>query len=176
MKKIFFWLTLICSILVLIGSCGEKEESDDETTTTSSGATTASGSITMGSYSMSGVYKTACSTTGVSANVAAGNYASDVQSLNFWFVVTGNDNVTKETHLFTDTSCSNSSYFFANFWDNVTIGTASGSNYPVTYNITGVNIVGNTTAGLSWLEEQLAGVPNLDITLGTVFFIAQTLL
>ena len=48
--------------------------------------------------------------------------------------MTGDDNVTKETHLFTDTSCSNSSYFFANFWDNVTIGTASGSNYPVTYN------------------------------------------
>ena len=116
---------------------------------------------------MSGVYKTACITTGVSAGVAAGNYASDVQSLNWWFVVTGNDNVTQETHLYTDTSCSNSSLYYANLWDNVTVGTASGSNYSVTYNITGLNIVANTTAAESWVEDQVSGA---DLTLGTVYF------
>ena len=43
----------------------------------------------------------------------------------------------------------------------------------MTYNVTGLNIVANTTAGKSWVEEQLSGVPNLDLTLGTVFFIAD---
>ena len=61
MKKIFFWLVLIGSILVILGSCAKDE--NEETTSSCATDTTASGSITVGSETMSGVYLSNCDTT-----------------------------------------------------------------------------------------------------------------
>ena len=58
MKKIFFWLVLIGSILVILGSCAKDE--NEETTSSCATDTTASGSITVGSETMSGVYLSNC--------------------------------------------------------------------------------------------------------------------
>ena len=190
MKKLLFWMVLIAGILVLIGSCAKKDDSStttssDSTTTSSDNTTTSSdntsittttpsGSITLGSYTMSGVYKSACGTSAASYFISAGAFPSDVQSYAFAFVVTGNDNVTLETHTFTDTGCTTSSYINKLIRDNVTVGTASGANYPVTYNDTGFKWTVNTTTAESFLENLYSGI-SLDMTVGTEKHVASTI-
>ena len=184
MKKLLFWMVLIVGIVALIGSCAKKDDetaataaasTDNATSTTSSiTTTTPSGSITMGSYTASGVYKTACGTSAVSYFISAGAFPSDVQSYAFAFVVTGNDNVSMETHTFTDTGCTTSSYIIKLIRDNVTVGTASGANYPVTYNDTGFKWTVNTTTAESFLENLYSSI-SLDMTVGTEKHVASTI-
>ena len=183
MKKVVFWLTLIVGIVALIGSCAKSEESTTTASTTASTTTsgdntsitttTPSGSITLGSYTMSGVYKSACGTSAASYFISAGAFPSDVQSYAFAFVVTGNDNVSMETHTFTDTGCTTSSYIVKLIRDNVTVGTASGANYPVTYNDTGFKWTVNTTTAESFLENLYSSI-SLDMTVGTEKHVVST--
>ena len=183
MKKVVFWLTLIVGIVALIGSCAKSEDSTTTASTTASTTTsgdntsitttTPSGSITLGSYTMSGVYKSACGTSAASYFISAGAFPSDVQSYAYAFVVTGNDNVSMETHTYTDTGCTTSSYISKLIRDNVTVGTASGANYPVTYNDTGFKWTVNTTTAESFLEN-LYSIISLDMTVGTEKHVVST--
>ena len=173
MKKLLFWMVLIVGIVALIGSCAKKEESTTATTTSKT-TTTPSGSITMGSYTASGVYLSSCFYgSGVSTFVSAGSFPSDAQSFGFAFVVTGDDSFTQETHVFTDTGCTTSSWVNKLVRDNVTVGTASGSNYPVTYNDAGIRWTVNTTAAETYLEA-LYSSSNIDMTVGTEKVIASS--
>jgi hypothetical protein len=170
MKKLLFWIVLIVGTVVLLGSCAKKEESTTATATaTSKTTTTPSGSITMGDYTISGVYISSCFTSGVSIYIDAGMFPSDAKSYGFAFVVTGNDSITSETHTFTDTGCTTSSYINKVVRDNVTVGTASGSNYPVTYNKGGFRWTVNTTTAETFLENSYS---NLNMTVGTEEVIA----
>ena len=172
MKKIIFWLDLVVGMVALIGSCAKEDDSATTTTTTTSKTTTTpSGSITMGSYTVSGVYLTECQTSGVSTFIALGAFPSDVKSYGFVFVVIGDDNITSETHSFTDTECTTSSWVNKLVRDNVTVGTASGANYPVTYNKGGFRWTVNTTTAETFLEN-LYSSTNLDMTVGTEKVIA----
>jgi len=183
MKKVVFWLTLIVGIVALIGSCAKSEDSTTTASTTASTTTsgdntsitttTPSGSITLGSYTMSGVYKSACGTSAASYFISAGAFPSDVKSYAFAFVVTGNDNVSMETHTYTDTGCTTSSYIVKYIRDNVTVGTASGANYPVTYNDTGFKWTVNTTTAESFLENLYSSI-SLDMTVGTEKHVVST--
>ena len=165
MKKLLFWMVLIVGIVALIGSCAKKEESTTAATTSKT-TTTPSGSITMGSYTASGVYLSSCfSGSSVSTLVSAGSLPSDAQSFGFAFVVTGDDSFTSETHVFTDTGCTTSTYISKGLRDNVTVGTASGANYPVTYNDQGFKLTVNTTTAETWLETIYAS-RSLDFTVG----------
>ena len=168
MKNIISFIVLICSVAVILTSCSKDEESTTAATTTSKTTTTPSGSITMGSYTASGVYISSCfSGSSVSTLVSAGSLPSDAQSFGFAFVVTGNDNVSMETHTFTDTGCTTSSYINKLIRDNVTVGTASGANYPVTYNDQGFKLTVNTTTAETWLETLYANLGRtLDFTVG----------
>jgi len=169
MKNIISFIVLICSVAVILTSCSKDEESTtDATTTTSKTTTTPSGSITMGSYTASGVYLSSCfSGSSVSTLVSAGSLPSDAQSFGFAFVVTGDDSFTEETHVFTDTGCTTSTYISKLLRDNVTVGTASGANYPVTYNDQGVKLTVNTTTAETWLETLYANLGRtLDFTVG----------
>ena len=123
----------------------------------------------MGSYTASGVYLSSCfSGSGVSTLVALGLLPSDAQSFGFAFVVTGDDSFTQETHVYTDTGCTTSSYIGKAVSDNVTVGTASGANYPVTYNDQGVKLTVNTTTAKTWLETLYANIGvTIDMTVGT---------
>ena len=157
MKNIISFIVLICSVAVILTSCSKDEESTTDATTTSKTTTTPSGSITMGSYTASGVYISSCfSGSGVSTLVSAGSIPSDAQSFGFAFVVTGDDSFTEETHVFTDTGCTTSTYISKLLRDNVTVGTASGANYPVTYNDQGFKYTVNTTTAETWLETLYA--------------------
>ena len=169
MKNIISFIVLICSVAVVLTSCSKDEESTTAATAaTSKTTTTPSGSITMGSYTASGVYLSSCFYgSGVSTYIDAGSFPSDAQSFGFAFVVTGDDSFTQETHVFTDTGCTTSSYIGKALRDNVTVGTASGANYPVTYNDQGVKLTVNTTTAETWLETLYANLGRtLDFTVG----------
>jgi hypothetical protein len=168
MKNIISFIVLICSVAVILTSCSKDEESTTDATTTSKTTTTPSGSITMGSYTASGVYLSSCfSGSGVSTLVSAGSIPSDAQSFGFAFVVTGDDSFTEETHVFTDTGCTTSTYISKLLRDNVTVGTASGANYPVTYNDQGFKYTVNTTTAETWLETLYANLGRtLNFTVG----------
>ena len=168
MKNIISFIVLICSVAVILTSCSKDEESTTAATTTSKTTTTPSGSITMGSYTASGVYLSSCFYgSGVSTYIDAGSFPSDAQSFGFAFVVTGDDSFTSETHVFTDTECATSTYISKALRDNVTVGTASGANYPVTYNDQGFKLTVNTTTAETWLETLYANLGRtLDFTVG----------
>ena len=163
MKKLLFWMVLIVGIVALIGSCAKKDEdtaataaADNTTSTTSyiSTTTTASGSITMGDDTLSGVYASECLTSAstIAFFVAASFWPSEVKAYGNVFVVTGSDNISIELYAFTDTSCSNLSQSQKTVSDNVTVGSASGSNYPVTYNNQTKALTVHTTAAETALE------------------------
>ena len=108
----------------------------------------------MGSDTLSGVYASECLTTAskIAFFKGIGYWASEVNAYGEVFVVTGSDNISIELYAFTDTSCSTSSMSYKTVSDNVTVGSASGSNYPVTYNNQTQAITVHTTAAETALE------------------------
>ena len=165
MKNLLFLLALICGTVALIGSCAKKDENATTATTTTAlvAASTASGSITVGSETLSGTYATSCLTAGVSDLVSSNSVPSDTKALAWLFVVRGNDNITEEQHGFTDTTCTTKNYHSNLVYDNVSVGSASGSNHQVLQLYTGVNLLANTTAADTWLETQFS----VTLTVGT---------
>ena len=153
MKKIVLWLAFIVGILALIGSCAKKdEESSTAAATAFTPTTTASGSITVGSATMSGTYASDCND--LTGSSAIGNYVpSDVLANRDVLVVTGSDNVSEEMYFYTDTSCTNLSGYLKDGNDNFTVGDASGEFYKVTYKETGYKIKVGTTVAETYYED-----------------------
>ena len=171
MKNLLFWMVLIIGTVALLGSCAKKEESTtaaaaagvcttcDPLTST----TTAAGSITVGSATLSGTYATSCFTN--VSDFSEGSAPSDMKSYGFLFIVTGNDNVTEELNHYTDSTCTTKGYTQKSVFDNVTVGSASGSNYQVgLYNKINKFLV-TTTVSETWLQG---------IYGGTVDFVVDT--
>ena len=165
MKNLLFLLALICGTVALIGSCAKKDENATTATTTTAlvAASTASGSITVGSETLSGTYATSCYTAGVSALVSSDSLPSDTKALGWLFVVTGNDNNTEELNGYTDTTCTTKNFHTNLMYDNVSVGSASGSNYQVIQYNTAVSLLGNTTVADTWLETAYS----VTLTVGT---------
>ena len=166
MKKLLFWMVLIVGTVALLGSCAKKEES---TTTAAAAAaagvcttcdpltstTTAAGSITVGSATLSGTYATSCFTN--ASDFSEGSAPSDMKSYGFLFIVRGNDNVTEETNYYTDSICSTKGYTKKNVYDNVTVGSASGSNYQVALMYKQIKILVTTTVSEAWVDGIYGG-------------------
>ena len=160
MKK--FWIVLIVGTVALLGSCAKKEES---TTAAAAGVcttcdpltstTTAAGSITVGSATLSGTYATSCFTN--ASDFSEGSAPSDMKSYGFLFIVRGNDNVTEETNYYTDSTCSTKGYTKKNVYDNVTVGSASGSNYQVALMHKQIKILVTTTVSEAWVDGIYGG-------------------
>ena len=170
MKKIIFWLALIVGTVALIGSCAKK---DDATTaaTTCVTSTTASGSTTVGSQTLSGVYVSECDTTQFQAAANTYYFPADTLSGRAVIVVTGDTSFSDEMHMFTDSSCSTRSGTIKNGRDNVTVGSASGDNYQVTYNSTSFKATAYTTVARDNITAHVIGnISDIDLTtLGTEF-------
>ena len=164
MKKLLFWIVLIVGTVALLGSCAKKEES---TTAAAAAAgvcttcdpltstTTAAGSITVGSATLSGTYATSCFTD--VSDFSEGSAPSDMKSYGFLFIVRGNDNVTEETNYYTDSTCSTKGYTKKNVYDNVTVGSASGTNYQVALMYKQIKILVTTTVSETWVEGIYGG-------------------
>ena len=180
MKKIIFLIVSTGSILALLGSCAKDDDdaaSTDNTTSTATftSTTTASGSITVGSVAMSGTYVSGCNTSGVAAAVSGGYFPSDIVANRDVLVVTGNDNVSQETHFYTDTTCSTLSGYSKNGWDNFTVGDASGEFYKVTYQELGYKIKAGTSVSETYYENYFttnsitASGTTIDLVVGTEY-------
>ena len=167
MKKLLFWMVLIVGIVALIGSCAKK---DDSTTaaSTSVTSTTASGSITVGSETLSGTYVSACNTTQFAAAAGTQLFPSDVKSGYTVIVVTSDTTLTEEFLMYTDTSCSTPTLSYKQVRDNVTVGAASGSNYLVTYNADSMKIKPSTEVAETHIETYATNVGlSWALTVGT---------
>ena len=153
-----------------VDSAGTGELSSEVNATTYkylSSTTTASGSITVGSETMSGVYATECITSALSTLISAGRVPSDTASYGFMTVVTGSDNISEESQFFTDSSCTTNSLLLKTQYDNVTVGSASGSNYPLTLTKARSLITAGTTAGETYVEALWGG--SINVTVGTEY-------
>ena len=160
-----FLLIIILSLILF--SCGEKEEAEDDTASAIEASSTASGSITVGSETLSGTYATSCQTAGVSSMASSGSLPSDTKALAWIFVVTGNDNVTEEFHGYTDITCTTKNFHNNLTYDNVSVGSASGSNYQVLQLYNEVELLANTTAAKTWTETTYSVTLTLETELKT---------
>ena len=164
MKKLLFWIVLIVGTVVLLGSCAKKEESTTAAAAATgvcttcdplTSTTTAAGSITVGSATLSGTYATSCFTN--ASDFSEGSAPSDMKSYGFLFIVRGNDNVTEELNYYTDSTCTTKGYTKKNVYDNVTVGSASGSNYQVELIYKQIKILVTTTVSETWVEGIYGG-------------------
>jgi len=162
MKKLLFWMVLICSVAVILTSCSKDEESTTAASTSVT-STTASGSITVGSETLSGTYVSTCNTTQIAAAAGTSIFPSDVKSGKTVIVVTGDAAISEETLMYTDTSCSTPSLTWKQGRTDFTLGSASGSNYAVTYKASTVKIKPSTDAAKSHMDTFAASV-NLSAT------------
>jgi len=162
MKKLLFWMVLIVGIVALIGSC-KKDEESTAAATTSVTTTTASGSITVGSETLSGTYVSTCNTTAFAAAAGISIFPADIKSGKTVMVVTSDTTFSDEILMYTDTSCSTPSLTWKQGRTDFTLGSASGSNYAVTYKASTVKIKPSTDAAKSHMDTFAASV-NLSAT------------
>jgi hypothetical protein len=164
MKKLLFWIVLIVGTVALLGSCAKKEDSTTAAAAAASvcttcdpltSTTTAAGSITVGSATLSGTYATSCFND--ASDFSEGSAPSDMKSYGYLFIVRGNDNVTEETNYYTDSICSTKGYTKKNVYDNVTVGSASGSNYQVALMYKQIKILVTTTVSEAWVDGIYGG-------------------
>ena len=179
MKKLLFWIVLIVGTVALLGSCAKKEDSTvaaatgvcttcDPLTST----TTAAGSITVGSATLSGTYATSCFTN--ASDFSEGSAPSDMKSYGFLFIVRGNDNVTEETNYYTDSTCTTKGYTKKNVYDNVTVGSASGSNYQVALIYKQIKILVTTTVSETWVEGIYGGSVDFVVDTEKIFTVSAS--
>ena len=160
MLKILSYNLLIISFVLI--SCAKKDESSTTTSSytyaTSKSGVTASGSITVGSDTVSGTYATVC--------IDASSYTkpSDTTHVGYIIVITGSSTFTKERNFYTDSACTSLSLGWYDNYTSVVVGDASGSDYKVTYTQANYTFFAKTTAGETYIESKFAG---LDVTVGT---------
>ena len=146
------YLIPIITFSLIFLSCAKKDEEDTTTTATSCATdTTASGSITVGSETMSGVYLSACND-GFASSAGSSIFPSDVKSGYSAVVVTGDAAISEEILMYTDTACSTPSMTWKKGRTEFTVGSASGSNYAVTYKEATVKVKVSTDVAKSHMD------------------------
>jgi hypothetical protein len=168
MNKLLFWLAFIVGTVVLIGSCAKKDD-DTAAASTSVTSTTASGSINVGSETLSGTYVSECNTIQFAAAAGTSMFPSDVKSGKTVIVVTSDTTISDEMLMYTDTSCSTPSAYSKNGRDNVTVGAPSGNYYQVTYVSSTYKVQADTTVAETHLEAFLLAAMGsaVALTVGT---------
>ena len=169
MKSYFIWLIIIGGILFFVGSCASDDDSSSSSSCTADTATTASGSITVGSVALAGTYTGACSTTLVETFAAAGVYPSDTKSIKTSYIVTSSTSFSNEQYYYSDTTCSTLTMSLKGGKSDVAVGDASGSDYKVTWKSSNYKELVNSDAAETWRETSYsnAGI-TVDLTQGCV--------
>ena len=167
MTKLFILFFIFLSFLL---GCAKKESDsskNDSSSSSGSSTTSASGSITLGSNSLSGTYESNCLTGSlVSAMVSLELAPSDVKGVKANFVVTSSTTVSDEYFYYTDETCSTISFVMKNPYTNYAdTGSTHNSNNVVSYKWGNGSIyTGNSSAETFW-ETKSGG--NWDLTVGT---------
>jgi len=170
MKKLLFWMVLIVGIVVLLGSCAKKDDDTAAASSTSVTSTTASGSITVGSETLSGTYVSTCNTTQFAAAAGTYTFPSDVQSGKTVIVVTSDTTFSDEMLMYTDTSCSTPSAYTKNGNTSVTVGVAVDNGTKVSYNSSTYKVNAYTAVARDNLTAALIGnITDIDLTVGEEF-------
>ena len=148
MLKIFSFTLLIISFVLI--SCAKKSDDDSSssstTYTTSRSGATASGTITIGSDTISGTYATVC----FSASDSSG--PSDATHIGFVAVVTSSDSYRREINYYKDSTCTKDSLSLGWYYkmDNVTdqgpTASDSTANEKVTYVLRDLTFMAKSTA------------------------------
>ena len=100
--------------------------------------------------------------------MASSNLApSDTKSIAWALVGTRNDNVTDEYQGFSDATFTTKSFQLSWIYDNISVGSASGSNYKVLLPLTSNLLLVNTTAAETWIETMYSNA--FDLTIGSVY-------
>ena len=171
MKSCFKWLMIMGGILFFVGSCAKKSDDDSSSSSscTADTATTASGSITVGSVALAGTYTGACATTLVEAFAAAGLYPSDTKSIKTSYIVTSSTSFSNEQYYYSDTTCSTQTMLIKGGKSDVAVGDASGSDYKVTWKSSSYKEVVNSDAAETWREATYSNSGStVDLTQGCV--------
>ena len=170
MLKIFSFTLLIISFVLI--SCAKK--SDDSSTSSSttyatptSGAT-ASGTITLGNYSISGTYATVC------FSASDSTVPTDVTHMGFVAVVTSSDSYRREINYYKDSTCAKDSLSLGWYYkmDNVTdqgpTASDSTANEKVSYTEVEQVFLATTDAADTFITAQwkAAGL-DIDFEVGT---------
>ena len=146
MLKIFSFTLIISFVLI---SCAKKDDDSSSSTTTyasSASGATASGTITLGNYSISGTYASAC------FSASDSSAPTDATHIGFVAVVTGNDNYTLETNYYKDSTCTADTLSLGSYsnMDNVTdqgpTASDSTANEKVTYVLRDLGFMAKSTA------------------------------
>ena len=128
------------------------------------GDSSASGSLTVGASTVSGTYTTPCFYgSSVDTLTANGFLPSDTKAFGFVFVLTDNDNATREYILFTDTSCTDVNFLEEQLFDNLSIGDQSGSNYKFDFTLKKMKFLAKTSAAKTWADSNYS----TEFTIGT---------
>ena len=163
-------MVLIVGIVVLLGSCAKKDDDTAAASSTSVTSTTASGSITVGSETLSGTYVSTCNTTQFAAAAGTYTFPSDVQSGKTVIVVTSDTTFSDEILMYTDTSCSTPSAYTKNGNTSVTVGVAVDNGTRVTYNSSTYKVNAYTAVARDNLTAALIGnITDIDLTVGEEF-------
>ena len=170
MKSCFKWLMIMGGILFFVGSCAKSDDdSSSSSSCTADTATTASGSITVGSVALAGTYTGACATTLVEAFAAAGLYPSDTKSIKTSYIVTSSTSFSNEQYYYSDTTCSTQTMLIKGGKSDVAVGDASGSDYKVTWKSSSYKEVVNSDAAETWREATYSNSGStVDLTQGCV--------
>ena len=162
MLKILSYNLLIISFVLI--SCAKKDESSTTTSSTtyatSKSGVTASGSITLGSDTVSGTYATEC------IDASSFTKPSDTTHVGYIIVITGSSTFTKERNFYTDSACTSLSLGWYDNYTSVVVGDASGSDYKVTYTQANRTLFATTTGGETYIESVFE-ITGLDVTVGT---------
>ena len=175
MKKIIFWTALISVLGLLIGACAKR---DDDTTATpftvSCDDTTASGSITIGSDTVSGTYLVqtwedsflSWPATGCNATTEYWGAPTGTQSVLVKRIVTSSTSFADYEGFYSDTACTSRLGYVEKRYSNVSVGdqvsgldNSSGrptSGYKVTYNGECGKLMGDTDAATDKLNATYA--------------------
>ena len=169
MLKIFSFTLLIMSFVLI--SCAKKDDDSSSSSSTTyatptSGAT-ASGTITLGNYSISGTYATVC------FSASDSTVPTDVTHMGFVAVVTSSDSYRREINYYKDSTCTAESLSLGWYYkmDNVTdqgpTASDSTANEKVSFNQINQQLFANTTAGKTFFDNLFGG--GMDVTVGTAY-------
>ena len=169
MLKIFSFTLLIISFVLI--SCAKKDEESTAATATtyatSTSGATASGTITLGNYSISGTYATVC------FSASDSTVPTDVTHMGFVAVVTSSDSYRREINYYKDSTCTADSLSLGWYYkmDNVTdqgpTASDSTANEKVTYTEVEQVFMATTDAADTFITDLWSDSVDLAIEVGT---------
>ena len=177
MKKIIFWTALISVVTLFIGACAKR----DDTTITATEvtcSTTASGSITVGSDTVSSSYLMYTGPSNAPGCIAMTNVAfpTGTQSLSQQRIITSSTSFVDYVGYFSDTACTTGISYMYNKYSSLSVGDqvtgldtsqgAPSSGYRVTYKSDCTTAKGETDAGTEKLNFRFSNT-GVYMTTGT---------